>query len=185
MRPVVVGMGPAGLFAALELAEAGLRPLVIERGAPVDERMADIERFHRTRVLDTASNVQFGEGGAGTFSDGKLTTGKNSPQIAQVLETFVAAARRVRFSGRQSHTSAPTYWAASSNAFASASSPVVARCVSIRSSWECASMRADCCVASHSNTMASRARSRRHASSSHAGIPREIRSPCSRGSISN
>lgn len=68
-----------------------MRPLVIERGAPVDERMADIERFHRTRVLDTASNVQFGEGGAGTFSDGKLTTGKNSPQIAQVLETFVAA----------------------------------------------------------------------------------------------
>ena len=91
VRPVVVGMGPAGLFAALELAEAGLRPLVIERGAPVDERMADIERFHRTRVLDVESNVQFGEGGAGTFSDGKLTTGKNSPQIAQVLETFVAA----------------------------------------------------------------------------------------------
>ena len=56
-RPVVVGTGPAGLFAALELAEAGLCPLVIERGAPVDERMADIERFHRTRVLDTASNV--------------------------------------------------------------------------------------------------------------------------------
>ena len=90
-RPVVVGTGPAGLFAALELAEAGLCPLVIERGAPVDERMADIERFHRTRVLDTASNVQFGEGGAGTFSDGKLSTGKNSPQIARVFETFVAA----------------------------------------------------------------------------------------------
>lgn len=90
-RPLVVGMGPAGLFAALELAEAGLRPLVIERGAPVEERTADVERYHRTRVLDTASNVQFGEGGAGTFSDGKLTTGKNSPQIARVLETFVAA----------------------------------------------------------------------------------------------
>lgn len=90
-RPVVVGTGPAGLFAALELAEAGLCPLVIERGAPVEERVADVERYHRTRVLDVESNVQFGEGGAGTFSDGKLTTGKNSPQIAQVLETFVAA----------------------------------------------------------------------------------------------
>lgn len=90
-RPVVVGMGPAGLFAALELAEAGLCPLVIERGAPVEERTADVERYHRTRVLDTESNVQFGEGGAGTFSDGKLTTGKHSPLIAQVLESFVAA----------------------------------------------------------------------------------------------
>lgn len=90
-RPVVVGTGPAGLFAALALAEAGLCPLVIERGAPVDERMKDVERYIVTRVLDTESNVQFGEGGAGTFSDGKLTTGKSSPLIRQVLETFVAA----------------------------------------------------------------------------------------------
>lgn len=90
-RPVVVGMGPAGLFAALQLAEAGLCPLVIERGAPVEERRVDVERYHRTRVLDVKSNVQFGEGGAGTFSDGKLTTGKNSPLIAAVLESFVAA----------------------------------------------------------------------------------------------
>ena len=90
-RPVVVGMGPAGLFAALELAEAGLCPIVIERGAPVEERTADIDLYHRTRVLNTRSNVQFGEGGAGTFSDGKLTTGKNSPLIAGVLQTFVAA----------------------------------------------------------------------------------------------
>lgn len=90
-RSVVVGTGPAGLFAALQLAEAGLRPLVIERGAPVHERMADVARYHATRVLDTTSNVQFGEGGAGTFSDGKLTTGKSSPAIRQVLETFVAA----------------------------------------------------------------------------------------------
>ena len=91
LRPVVVGMGPAGLFAALELAEAGLRPLVIERGAPVSERTADIAAFLETRKLDTESNVQFGEGGAGTFSDGKLTCGKNSPFTQDILETFVAA----------------------------------------------------------------------------------------------
>lgn len=90
-RPIVVGTGPAGLFAALTLAEAGLRPLVIERGAPVEERERDVDRYIATRVLDTRSNVQFGEGGAGTFSDGKLTTGKSSPQIEHVLETFVAA----------------------------------------------------------------------------------------------
>ncbi len=90
-RPVVVGMGPAGLFAALELAEMGLRPLVIERGAPVEERTADVAAYHATRKLNTQSNVQFGEGGAGTFSDGKLTCGKNSPYTAQVLDTFVAA----------------------------------------------------------------------------------------------
>lgn len=90
-RPVVVGMGPAGLFAALELAEAGLCPLVIERGAPVAERRADVEEYLKTRKLNTASNVQFGEGGAGTFSDGKLTCGKNSPFTKQVLDTFVGA----------------------------------------------------------------------------------------------
>lgn len=90
-RPIVVGMGPAGLFAALQLAEEGLGPIVIERGASVEERAKDVELYHETRVLDTASNVQFGEGGAGTFSDGKLTCGKNSPHTAQVLDTFVAA----------------------------------------------------------------------------------------------
>ena len=90
-RVVVVGTGPAGLFAALELAEAGLCPIVIERGAPVEQRRADVEAYKKTRVLNTASNVQFGEGGAGTFSDGKLTCGKNSPLTSQVLQSFVAA----------------------------------------------------------------------------------------------
>lgn len=78
-RPVVVGFGPAGIFAALILAQNGYRPIVIERGAPVDERVAKVERFWKTGELDSESNVQFGEGGAGTFSDGKLTTRINDP----------------------------------------------------------------------------------------------------------
>ena len=90
-RPVVVGMGPAGMFAALELAQRGLRPIVIERGAPVEQRVQDVAAYRKTRKLDVGSNVQFGEGGAGTFSDGKLTCSKNSPYTAQVLDTFVAA----------------------------------------------------------------------------------------------
>ena len=73
LPPVVVGMGPAGLFAALFLARNGVIPIVLERGRPVEERTADVERFWATGVLDTTSNVQFGEGGAGTFSDGKLS----------------------------------------------------------------------------------------------------------------
>ena len=91
LPPVVVGMGPAGLFAALFLARNGLAPIVLERGRPVEERTADVEQFWSTGVLDPTSNVQFGEGGAGTFSDGKLNTGTHDPRIATVFRTFVAA----------------------------------------------------------------------------------------------
>jgi len=90
LRPVVVGAGPAGLFAALALAEAGWRPLVVERGAPVDQRKHDVESFWRDGKLNPQSNVQFGEGGAGTFSDGKLTTGIQDPRCRKILETLVA-----------------------------------------------------------------------------------------------
>ena len=89
-RPVIVGMGPAGLFCAYQLAIAGYRPLVIERGRCVEERKNDVKRFWETGVLDTASNVQFGEGGAGTFSDGKLATSVKDKdgRIHEVLKIF-------------------------------------------------------------------------------------------------
>lgn len=90
-RPIVVGAGPAGLFCALWLARAGLAPIVVERGQQVDERMQTIEAFNNGGGLNPNSNVQFGEGGAGTFSDGKLTCGKNDPHIAFVLHEFVGA----------------------------------------------------------------------------------------------
>ena len=90
-RPVIVGLGPAGLFAGLILSEAGLCPIIIERGKPASERREDVERFFKTGVLKPDSNVQFGEGGAGTFSDGKLNTGVHDKNGRNhfVLETFV------------------------------------------------------------------------------------------------
>ncbi len=90
-RPVVVGTGPAGLFAALTLARAGARPLVLERGQAVDDRIRAVNAFIRDGVLDPECNIQFGEGGAGAFSDGKLTTNTRNPRICSVLESLVKA----------------------------------------------------------------------------------------------
>ena len=87
--PVIVGAGPAGLFAALVLARAGARPILLERGRRVEERTADVERFWSTGALDLTSNVQFGEGGAGAFSDGKLNTGTKDIRHRFILEELV------------------------------------------------------------------------------------------------
>lgn len=88
-RPVVVGFGPGGIFAALILAQAGAKPIVIERGCDVDKRAEDVRIFWEKGILDTESNVQFGEGGAGAFSDGKLTTGIKDLRIRKVLTELV------------------------------------------------------------------------------------------------
>ncbi len=90
-RPIVIGAGPAGLMAALELAKYGYKPLLLERGKPVDERVLDVQSFWEKGNFNSESNVQFGEGGAGTFSDGKLTTRVNDPVMSDILETFVKA----------------------------------------------------------------------------------------------
>lgn len=89
--PVIVGAGPAGLLAALVLAEQGYRPLVLERGRDMDRRTQDVADFWQRGQFDPVSNVQFGEGGAGTFSDGKLTTRVNDPRMGQVLDLLIAA----------------------------------------------------------------------------------------------
>jgi uncharacterized FAD-dependent dehydrogenase len=88
-RPVVIGFGPAGMFSALLLARSGLNPIVIERGEDADSRKVSVESFFNGGVLNPESNVQFGEGGAGTFSDGKLNTGIKDFRCRTVLETFV------------------------------------------------------------------------------------------------
>ncbi len=88
-RVLVVGFGPAGIFAGLRLARAGFKPFIIERGDDVDNRKKSCENFYKTGTLNTESNIQFGEGGAGTFSDGKLNTGVNGIYKDYVLNEFV------------------------------------------------------------------------------------------------
>ncbi len=85
---VIAGFGPAGMFCALTLCEFGYKPIVLERGAAMDERISAVDRYQKSGVLDPCTNVQFGEGGAGTFSDGKLTTRINDPLCVRVLEKF-------------------------------------------------------------------------------------------------
>jgi hypothetical protein len=101
-EPVIIGFGPAGMFLGLELARKGYRPLIFERGQPVEQRARDVARLWREGELDPESNLQFGAGGAGTWSDGKLSTGKSSPLDRQILETLVAAGapERILFSSK-------------------------------------------------------------------------------------
>ena len=87
-RPVIIGMGPSGLFCAYNLAKNGYRPILLERGDCVENRINSVDSFYKSGILDTNTNIQFGEGGAGTFSDGKLTTRINSPQCDKVLSVF-------------------------------------------------------------------------------------------------
>ena len=89
-RPIIIGFGPAGIFAALELLAHGIKPIIFERGKKIEERSLDIQRFIKERVLDTESNIQFGEGGAGSYSDGKLFSRlMNSEYTNRVLDTFI------------------------------------------------------------------------------------------------
>lgn len=90
-RPIVVGFGPAGMFAALELIDFGLKPLIFERGKRIEERSLDVQRFMEKGEIDPESNIQFGEGGAGSYSDGKLFSRRNnnSSYVNRVLQTFI------------------------------------------------------------------------------------------------
>jgi uncharacterized FAD-dependent dehydrogenase len=89
-RPIIVGFGPAGMFAALEFIDYGIKPLIFERGKKIEERHIDVQRFIKERVLNPESNIQFGEGGAGSYSDGKLFSRiKNTEYVSRVLDTFI------------------------------------------------------------------------------------------------
>ena len=89
LRPIVVGFGPAGMFAGLILARCGARPIILERGRDIDSRIGDVTAFWTSKKLNTRSNIQYGEGGAGTFSDGKLTTGIKDSRCRLILQEFV------------------------------------------------------------------------------------------------
>ncbi len=89
IRPVVIGYGPSGIFSTYRLVEAGLKPIVIEKGKRIDERVKDVENFFKNGQLSQNSNVQFGEGGAGTFSDAKLTTRIKDPYVEYILDIFI------------------------------------------------------------------------------------------------
>ncbi|MEI6154284.1 MAG: dehydrogenase, partial [Deltaproteobacteria bacterium] len=89
-RPIIIGFGPAGMFAALELIDYGIKPLIFERGKKIEERSVDVLKFIKERQLDPDSNIQFGEGGAGSYSDGKLFSRiKNSGYVSRVLDIFI------------------------------------------------------------------------------------------------
>ncbi|WP_136809629.1 NAD(P)/FAD-dependent oxidoreductase [Desulfosediminicola flagellatus] len=90
-RPIIIGFGPAGMFAALELIEHGIKPIIFERGKKIEERHVDVQEFIRKRKLNTESNIQFGEGGAGSYSDGKLFSRRNNNTtfVSRVLDTFI------------------------------------------------------------------------------------------------
>ena len=140
-RPVVVGAGCAGLFAALTLAEAGLKPLLIERGDPAFRRSHAIDLFLKERILDPESNIQFGLGGAGTFSDGKLNTGTKNPAIALSSKPSSRRVRPAIFCGMPSRTLAPTSFPQLSPLYPSASSSSEVSSVIERSSSTFASTR--------------------------------------------
>lgn len=101
-RPIIIGAGPSGLFAALILAEAKLNPIIIERGAPVEERVCHVEDFWKSGRLNLDSNVQFGEGGAGAFSDGKLTTGIKDFRIQKIMDELInaGAPKEIKYSAK-------------------------------------------------------------------------------------